>query len=250
MAGTCAFLPCPFSDQLLGGHESCEDSREDMAPLSRPHGTRDFDDEMATLQERLKVMAERCRRQLHLALDVYGSGSSEALGQVEQAEPAVDDDEKALDALVLHILACRQPVASDLRMLTATLKIVTDLERIGDDAVDIARTAASASRDHEAAWQRLRTMGERVEDLLATAVDSLLGGNAKAAEEVQRAESQVAALYEQVVGDAVAFTSRHPSEVGCMLGRIAIAKRLAGVARHASNIAQGALFVLGDGMPR
>ena len=94
---------------------------------------------MQAAREDFGAMAGRCREQLHRALDAFWTGSKEEMASVEAADGEIDADEKSLDALVLRVLALRQPVASDLRTFTVLFKLVTDLERIGDEAVEIAR---------------------------------------------------------------------------------------------------------------
>src|SRR5262245_47668478 len=86
-------------------------------------------------------MGEKCRSAVRLAFDAFRTGSSDLVSEVQGLDGRVNQDEKAIDALVLRILALRQPVASDLRLLMTALKLVTDLERIGDEAVNIAERA-------------------------------------------------------------------------------------------------------------
>src|ERR1700722_16353085 len=107
-------------------------------PTRTSHTSRDFEAELRELRAHSLAMGARCERSLQLALESFWNGSHETAGEVEKLDRQIDADEMQIDALVLRILALRQPVAHDLRFLTAALKLVTDLERIGDEAVNIA----------------------------------------------------------------------------------------------------------------
>ncbi len=213
-----------------------------------PH---DFQSEIAAVRERLSKMAERCRAQLHLALDAFWTGSKRKMADVEISDNGVDLDEKEIDELVLGILAVRQPVASDLRMLTACFKLVTDLERIGDEAVDIARMSVSSWPDGEPTRERLRRMAEATEDLVATATKSFLDGDVGAAERARQGSAPIDVLYREILHMSVDFMTHHPTEVVPTMSDLSVSKCLERIAEHSVNIAEGTLFaVRGEPMPR
>jgi phosphate transport system protein len=163
---------------------------------SSAHMLRTFDEEMREVQEAFRAMATRCRDQIHLALDAFWSGSKEKADRVEISDASIDADEKSIDDLVLRLLALRQPVASDLRTLTALFKLVTDLERIGDEAVDIARGTVPTSPGAEALRSRVREMAQTSESMFESAVSSFLDRDAAAADAVRRVNGILGATYE------------------------------------------------------
>jgi phosphate transport system protein len=216
-----------------------------------PHTSREFDSDMRALLERLTTMAARCREQLHAALDAFWSGSKDKMADVEASDRAIDRDEKWVDESVLRIVARRQPVASDLRFLTAAFKIVTDLERIGDEAVDLARTAFSGSPDGDAARGRLEGMAEATEGMLEAALCAFFDSDGDAAERTCNTGKAIDAMYDEVFRDAVASMSHHPRVAASALTLIAVAKCLERIADHAASIAQWTGFVIGSSdMPR
>ena len=91
--------------------------------MARSHTSRDFEAELRELRAHSLAMGARCERSLQLALEAFWSGSEEAAVEVEALDRQIDDDEMKIDALVLRILALRQPVAYDLRFLTTALKL-------------------------------------------------------------------------------------------------------------------------------
>jgi phosphate transport system protein len=220
-----------------------------MADVSR-HTSRDFAAELALIRGRFVTMAERCRAQLHTALEAFWTGSKEKMADVEASDNIVDDDEKSIDASLLNVCALRQPVASDLRMVTALFKLVTDLERIGDEAVDISRGSAPTSNDAEPILVRLRKMAQTSEGMFTSAVSSFAHGDALAAEEVRRVNGVIDLLYHEVLADSIAFMSQHPAQAAAATSTTNVAKCLSRIAEHAKNIAEGTLFVVrGDEMP-
>jgi phosphate transport system protein len=220
----------------------------DQAERHLPH---DFDAEITAVREQLATMAGHCRTQLHLALDAFWTGSKEKMADVEASDNVVDRDEKAIDELVLRILALRQPVASDLRMLTACFKLVTDLERIGDEAVDIARMTVSSAPDGEPTRERLRRMAQATEELVASAATSFLERDVRSAEQARQGKEAVEVLYREILQVSVDFMSHHPTEVVSTMSNMTVAKCLERIADHAGNIAEGTLFVVrGEAMPR
>src|SRR5690606_27280935 len=94
-----------------------------------------------TLRERLCAMGGRCEQQITLAMQALADRDDQLAHRVIANDEAIDRDESEIDELALQILATRQPVASDLRLITMSLKFVTDLERIGDNAAGIAKRA-------------------------------------------------------------------------------------------------------------
>ena len=105
------------------------------------HTNKDFDTELRTLRDRLCAMGGRCEQQILLAMQSLSDRDDDIARKVIDGDAAIDRDENEIDELALQILATRQPVASDLRFITMSLKFVTDLERIGDLASGIAKRA-------------------------------------------------------------------------------------------------------------
>src|SRR6185295_14301749 len=105
-----------------------------------------FEQELRTLRERLAAMGGRCEQQITRAMTALGDRDDDLARQVIDADSAIDRDENEIDELALQILATRQPVASDLRFITMSLKFVVDVERIGDLGVGIAKRVLELNR--------------------------------------------------------------------------------------------------------
>src|SRR4051812_46678058 len=107
------------------------------AGAGRQHTNREFERELKQLRERLLAMGGRAEQQLGAAIQALTERDEVRIDQVIDADERIDLDEREIDELAFAVIARRQPVASDLRFVVFALKIVTDLERIGDLAVNI-----------------------------------------------------------------------------------------------------------------
>src|SRR5262245_31976163 len=128
--------------------------------------------ELRDLRERLLTMSGRAEQQIARAVEAVLRNDSRQVDKVIAEDQTIDQDEVELDELAFLILARRQPVASDLRFIMLTLKIVTDLERIGDLAVNIAKRARDLSRyERSPTFDRIGLLAEKVREALRGALD-------------------------------------------------------------------------------
>ena len=110
------------------------------------HTSKEFEQELRTLRERLAMMGTRAEEQIALAMRALTERDDELARHVIKTDHTIDRDENEIDELALQILATRQPVASDLRFITMSLKFVIDVERIGDLAAGIAKRVLELNR--------------------------------------------------------------------------------------------------------
>jgi phosphate transport system protein len=190
-------------------------------------------------------MGDLCQRALGTALDAFRQGSRDLAERVQELDRRVDGSEMAIDALVVRILALRQPVASDLRFLAMTLKLVTDLERIGDEAVNIAERAADERCEADAPTREtLDRMSAETQWMVTAALDAFVLGDGERAEEVLLHDDIVDELYGRTVRGMEEYMKCHPSEVRGALSVMSVAKYLERVADHATNVAEEVIFVV------
>jgi len=209
------------------------------------HTSRDFETELRELRGHSLAMGARCERSLQLALQAFWAGSSELAAEVEELDRHIDRDEMEIDALVLRILALRQPVAYDLRFLATALKLVTDLERIGDEAVNIAERAKEGHGvAKEKVRQDLRSMAEQAQQMLRDALDAFVEGEAARAEQVLVRDDGVDSLYGGILRSMMELMAEKPEEIPAAIRVIKVAKYIERVADHATNIAEEVIFMV------
>jgi phosphate transport system protein len=209
------------------------------------HTSRDFEAELRELRSHALAMGARCERGLQLSLEAFWSGSTQLAAEVEQLDRQIDDDEKDIDALVLRILALRQPVAYDLRFVAGALRLVTDLERVGDEAVNIAERAkedVGAARDM--VREQLTAMCQQAQEMLRDGLSAFVDGEATRAEQVLGRDDSVDELYGHIVQVLTEYMTQHPQQVAEAIRVIQVAKYLERVADHATNVAEEAIFVV------
>ncbi len=214
-------------------------------PFSSRHTSHSYEAEIQELRAALAAMGERCRRALQTALTAVRTGSRELARQVVGLDRAVNDDEKAIDALTVRILALRQPVACDLRLLAMALKLVTDLERIGDEAVNIAeRTEDGPLAASPETFLDLDRMGDEAQEMVKAALDAFLEGDDESAREVLLRDDIVDELYGKTMRAMEEYMRIHPAEVPSALCVMSVAKYLERVADHATNVAEEVIFMV------
>jgi phosphate transport system protein len=212
--------------------------------MSRSHTSRDFESELRELRAHSLAMGARCERSLQLALEAFWTGSSELATEVEELDRQIDADEMTIDALVLRILALRQPVAYDLRFLTTALKLVTDLERIGDEAVNIAERAKEGHAAKDEVKTRLEKMSEQAQQMVRDALDAFVEGEAARAEQVLERDDAVDAAYGDILRRMTEFMKNNVDEIPAAIRVMKVAKYIERIADHATNIAEEVIFMV------
>ena len=164
---------------------------------------------------------------------------------VESLDDRIDSDEVQIHALILRILALRQPVADDLRLLATALRLITDLERIGDQAVNISRRAV---QDDGVAKQlvdcELNSMANAARHMLHVALDAFVHWDDDGAEPVLGCDDAVDRLCANIISAMTTHMSQHSAEVAAGLRVIRVAKNIERIADHATNVAEEVIFMV------
>jgi phosphate transport system protein len=209
------------------------------------HTSRDFESELRELRAHLLAMGARCERSVQLALKAFIEGSADLIAEVKMLDRHIDRDEMESDELALRVLALRQPVAHDLRLLATAFKLVTDLERIGDEAVNIAERAEEASEGSKLVpHPHLRSMADLTQQMLRDALDAFVDADLARAERVRLGDDAVDDLYGKTLGEMMAFMAQNPERIPAAMGVINVAKYLERIADHATNIAEEVIFMV------
>jgi phosphate transport system protein len=209
------------------------------------HSSRDFETELRELRAHLLAMGARCERAFALACESFLEGAAEVAQEVEALDVQIDQDELQIHALILRILALRQPVADDLRFLATALRLITDLERIGDEAVNISERAL-AEDDRAKALVRgdLGAMALDVRGMLHGALDAFVQWDSEGAERVLGCDDAVDDRCAAIMSTMKVHMSEHAGEIQAGLRVIRVAKYLERIADHATNVAEQAIFMV------
>ncbi|MBI2390577.1 MAG: phosphate signaling complex protein PhoU [Deltaproteobacteria bacterium] len=208
------------------------------------HTSGDFELELREIRAHLVAMGARCERAVQLALAAFLDRDSAKIAEVSGLDQKVNQDEIDLDDMALRVLALRQPVAYDLRFIASTLKFVTDLERISDEAVNIAERVETLQKATTAPPVfDLPRMGELAQKMLREALDAFVEGDEQRARKVLTADDDVDALYGQTLRAALAWMAEHPNDIPAAMCVASAAKYLERIADHATNLAEHVIFL-------
>lgn len=209
------------------------------------HTNKDFDAELRTLRERLCAMGGRCETQITLAMQALGERDDELSRKVIDNDALIDRDENEIDELALQILATRQPVASDLRFITMSLKFVTDLERIGDLAAGISKRALELNRlPPLGPSPDLGKLAALVHKNLKAALDSFVQRDADKATLVIQADREIDKLNASQFAELIAHVATDPATVTRVLPLTSVCRYLERIGDHVKNLAEEVVYMV------
>lgn len=213
--------------------------------MDRTHTDREYEAQLRAVRERLLLMAGRVEEMIASSIRALVDRDPELARDTIRLDRKVDQDEVETDELCLLILARRQPMASDLRFITLALKMVVDLERIGDLTVNICRRAIDlAGQPPLKPWQDVPRMGALVQSMVHDAIDAFVARDAEEAQAVITRDNEVDEIYVRVFRDLLAIMLRDPTTVERGIHAQSIAKWLERIADHATNLAEQVIFLV------
>jgi phosphate transport system protein len=200
--------------------------------------------EIERLKKQLLSLCALVEDQVQLAVRALLVRDPDMARGVEQRDIEIDHREVEVEEELLKTLALHQPVASDLRLIVAALKINNDLERIGDLAVNIARKAATfASQPPMDIPFDLAGMWEKTQLMLRDSLDALVNLNPGLANDVCARDNEVDHLKREIRHKAESMMERDPSKVVPLLTLLAVSRNLERIADHATNIAEDVIYM-------
>lgn len=206
--------------------------------------SRVYERELADLKLRLVSMGRRCEDLIDAARLALMTHNARLADQIAAQDREVDKDETAIDEMAVRILALRQPRASDLRFLVATLKVVTELERVGDEAVNLAERAGQLAQAGTipGILKPLVSMTTLAQELLRASLVAFVRRDPSLAHEVIHRDDEVDAFYGEVTRSCMADMKERPDRVSTAMCLASSSKHLERIGDHTSNIAAMAVF--------
>jgi phosphate transport system protein len=208
------------------------------------HTSRHYERELQELKEKVLLLGGTVELMIASSMKSLLTRDSELAKSVIASDPRVDAMELEIDHLCLNLLALRQPAASDLRFIATALKIVTDLERIGDLTVNLAERAAELNTEPPLKpYIDIPRMASKVAGMVHQALDAFVNRNSALAREVLGEDDDVDRLNVQLFRELLTYMIEEPKNVARALRITFIAKYLERIADHATNIAQMVIFL-------
>jgi phosphate transport system protein len=202
-----------------------------------------FQQGLDDLKQRMLEMGGLAENAVELASEVYQRRDPELAQQVFAREKSINDLERSIDEMAVDLLAMQQPMASDLRFILAVLKINADLERVGDQSVNIVQRSLNIIRSEpvDIPVDILR-MTTAVSTMVRRALESFLSGKAEVAEAVLEMDNIVDRMKDEAFVTLVKAIKQDPAHTIQFLDAMLITRNLERVADHATNIAEDVIF--------
>jgi len=205
---------------------------------------RHFDADLDDLRGRLLRMGGLCEEMIHSAVKLVVEREESHLAAVNDWESQVNKLHIEIDDVCLKLIALHQPAAGDLRLIAAALKINSDLERVGDQAVNIAETGVFLIREPKIKLGDIPRMVEVAAGMLKDSLDAFARGDVELARDVIRRDDEEDRLKSQTFNELVHLMQRDASAIQRGMDVILIARNLERIADHATNVAEDVIFMV------
>lgn len=202
-----------------------------------------FDMQLQLLDEQLTHMGELCEIAIAKATKALAEGNLEQARAIMAADEEIDQMEKDIERLCLKLLLQQQPVAKDLRRISAALKMITDMERIGDQTADIAEIVISSGYDTPTDIKEVGDMAAAASQMVRDSVTAYVTKDLELAKNVMEADDYVDRLFDTIRDELVEYIKADRGENGMrVFDLIMVTKYLERIGDHATNIAEWVEF--------
>lgn len=209
------------------------------------HTSSRYEQDLADLRTALLWMGELVCDQIGDAVRCLFAGDAEGADAVAVRDAEVNRLDSEIDERCVRVLALHQPTASDLRMIMASLKITTDLERIGDQAVNICtRLSDAASRGAFGVDADIERMSATARAMVKSSLDALGNGDCLLAKTVIETDDEIDALHHRVLEQLLNAMVEEPTGIGQGTKLVFVSRSLEKIADHATNIAESVVFMV------
>jgi phosphate transport system protein len=212
------------------------------------HSSKQYDNDLEAIRSKVLMMGGLVESQFRDAVVCFRTGDVALAEQVMKADEGVNRLEVTLDDTCSHLIVKRQPAANDLRTVMATIKVITDLERIGDEATKIARTSKSM---HERgvvsgfnSYEMIRVIASNANGLLHDALDAFARLDKKQAIQLIAQDQQIDNEFRLIIRSVVTFMMEDPRTISAALDTLWVAKAIERIGDHAKNIAEYVIYVV------
>ena len=215
--------------------------------MPNEHSSRQYELDLEAIRSRVLQMGGLVEKQFYDAMLCFRTLDAKEAERIIAADVDVNQMEVSLDDACSHLIVKRQPAANDLRTVMATIKVITDLERVGDEATKIARAAAQMQQRgmapiaHE---DTVRVMAEHAGVLLHDALDAFARLDEKQATRIILADAKVDNEFRIVMRNVITFMMEDPRTISASLDTLWVAKAIERIGDHAKNIAEYVVYIV------
>jgi phosphate transport system protein len=212
---------------------------------SREHTNREYEQELRRLREQLLLMGAKVEEIIRGSIRALVERETAVAEQMIAFDKKINQLELEIDELCMQILARRQPVASDLRFITMALKLVTDLERIGDLGVNICERVVELNAEPPLKpYVDMPNMAREVQEMLHEALDAFVAADADRAQRVIVRDRNIDAYYTQIFRELLTYMMEDPRNIFRATRLQSIAKYLERIGDHVTNLGEMVVFMV------
>lgn len=211
------------------------------------HLSSQFDEELSGLRTHVLQMGGLVETQISSAIHAYSTGEIASVKSIVEADRKVNELEKAIDDDCAHVIAKRQPTASDLRLILGISKIVTDLERAGDEAKKIAKGVRRIYENGHVPSQfgiGVRHLAEAAIVMIRQALDAFARLDVELAKSVIRADTEVDTEFKSIIRQLITHMMEDPRTITTSIDIITIARAIERIGDHAKNVSEQVIYVV------
>ncbi len=209
------------------------------------HTSKQFETELRELKDKLLIMGSRIEDIIRDSMQALIARDSKLAEECIERDHEINRLEMEIDELCFKMLALRQPTASDLRFITFGLKVVTDLERVGDLGVNIAERALELNQEPPLKpFIDLPMMSEAVQKMLKSSLDAFVNEDVQLAQQILSEDDKIDDLNRQIFEELVDYMGRDKANITRACRLVFISRYLERIADHATNIAEMVIFMV------
>lgn len=205
-----------------------------------------FDKQLSTLNLELVKMGALCEEAISAAAKCLNDGDKTLIDKIKETERLIDEKEREIESLSMKLLLHQQPVAGDLRMISAALRMISDMERIGDQAADIAEILKFVGSDSKGIAAHIVDMASATKKMVTESVDSFVKRDLDMTHKVMKRDDTVDELFLKVKDELTKAICDNPEEGEVYLDILMIAKYFERIGDHAVNIAEWVEYSITD----
>jgi phosphate transport system protein len=211
------------------------------------HFSKQYDMDLETIRSKVLLMGGLVETQFHDAMNCFRTGNIAQAEQVIKTDASVNQMEVNLDDVCSHLIVKRQPAANDLRIVMATIKLITDLERIGDEATKIARAALNVKERGVNAvnhYETVRVIFNSAREMLRGALDAFARLDMDQAARLIAQDQLIDHEFRSIMRNLITFMMEDPRTISTSLDTLWVAKAIERIGDHAKNIAEYVIYVV------
>jgi phosphate transport system protein len=201
-----------------------------------------FQEQLNQLNQELIRMGAACEEIIELASRSLTDYSVDLAKSVSTVGAQIDESERTIETICMKLLLRQQPVARDLRVISAAMKMITDMERIGDQAEDIVEIVPHLTAYPDAKFPKIREMARAAQSMVTEAVDAYVKQDLEMARKVMAHDDVVDTYFTQVKSALIDVIASHSSEGEYALDLLMIAKYFERIGDHCTNVAEWVEF--------